>query len=321
MRTLYCPIHEPGAYHAITRQHKHGLRSAFEQRGPTLEWDYLDNDAHTRYQGLLNRLEQFQPDLLMLQIGADTFTPEQLAAVRERHPALTIANWCGDVYEDLQTAPAMLAILRHIDLQLVVNASVLPIYEREGIHAAFWPFGYETANAPLPDMPAHDVVYLGNAYSAHRHELERILRELPYNVGIYGSGWQRADGNTTYDFPAGEALYRNAKLTISDNQFPEARGYLSNRPFQAMAAGCFVLQQRVADLKALTRLMSGVHYIQFDYLDGLTALVDYWLAPERDTARQAIATKGQRFVSQYHSFEARVNELIAMLPRLQGVKA
>lgn len=321
MRTLLLTLFEPGSYHVTQRRHKHGLRTAFEQHGPTLEWDYLDNDAATRFQGLINRIEQFQPDLLMLQIGHDVFSADQLTDVRQRYPNLVTANWNGDYWPDVLTAPAMLDILRYVDVQLVVNASVLPIYEQHGVNAAFWPFGYETANAPLPDMPAHDVVYLGNAYSDHRHELERVLRALPYNVGIYGSGWQQSDGNTTYDFPAGESLYSNAKLTISDNQFPDARGYLSNRPFQAMVAGCFVLQQSVADLKALTGLMGGVHYIQFTALDELPALVAYWLASERDNERETIAAKGQRFVSQYHNFEKRVDELVAMLPRLQGVRA
>ena len=306
------PIHDP-SYRAVSRQHKHGLRTAFEAHGDVLEWDYLNNDAATRYQGLVNRIEQFAPDLLMLQIGADTFSANQLADIRAKYPALMVANWNGDVWEHELTSPAMLDILRHVDIQLVVNASVLPIYEREGIRAAFWPFGYETALTPLPDMPAYDVIYLGNAYSERRHELERILRSLPYRVGIYGSGWQQSDGETNYDFAAGEALYRNAKLTISDNQFPEARGYLSNRPFQAMAAGCFVLQQTVADLEALTGLYWNIHYIQFDTLHELPALVTYWLQCEQDARRHKIAAKGQRIVLQRHSFEARVNELLTLL--------
>jgi hypothetical protein len=319
-RILYLPVMEPGANHERAVANKHGLRTAFETIGPTIEWDFLANDRETRFEGLLNRLDSFAPTLLFTQLGsADVFTAEQLRAVRAAYPALRLVNWNGDVWNDPLVSPSMLELLREVDLQLVVNASVLETYAREGIDAAFWPFGYETALRVLPDdVPEWDVVYLANNYSEARGDLYRILRGLPYKVGIYGCGWEQYEGECVYDFTMGEALYRRAKIAISDNQFPDAKGYLSNRPFQAMAAGCFLLQQRVDDLYEYTGLVGGIHYVDFVKLEELPGWIDYFLRPEQEPDRVRIARNGQAFVQQYHSFDVRVRELLVeLLPSIK----
>lgn len=312
MNTLYLPIFEPGAYHARSRANKHGLRDALSNYGSVLEWDYIANERSTAFDGLVQRIERHQPDLIFTQLGStDHFTGDAIRSLRQRYPAIKWANWNGDVWLDPLTAPPMLDLLSAFDVQLVVNASVLPIYADHHVNAAFWAFGYETPMTPLPDVPAYDVVYLGNNYSDKRGELYRILRSLPYSVGIYGNGWERAEGECTYDFAMGEALYRNAKLTISDNQFPDAAGYLSNRPFQAMAAGCLVLQQRVAQLEELTGLIDGEHLITFDELEQLPDVIGACLYFNQ--GRELIAAHGQSFVMAEHSWDARVKVLFEQI--------
>lgn len=316
MRTLYLPIFEPGTYHERSLANKHGLRDALAAHGPVLEWDYLANEPHTALDGLVHRIEQHQPDLVFTQLGgAEHFNGDALRALRGRYPHLQWANFNGDYWPDPLTAAPMLDVLRTFDIQLVVNASVLPLYAAAGVRAAFWAFGYETPLTPLPEVPAYDVVYLGNHYSDKRGMLYRRLRDLPYTVGIYGNGWAQSEGECTYDFAMGEALYRRAKLTVSDNQFPDAIGYLSNRPFQAMAAGCFVLQQRVEGLTGLTGLVDGDHLALFDALDDLPEAIDDWM--NHDEERQRIAAQGQTFVLEHHSWKVRVDTLLEQL--LKGV--
>lgn len=323
MRTLYLPIYEPGSYHDRAVANKHGLRTAFEARGPVLEWDYLTNDRATAFDGLLQRVERFVPDLVFTQLGStEMFTAAQIARLRAAHPNARFANWNGDFWPDVLLAPDMLDMLRQFDVQLVVNGAVLPDYAREGVRAAYWPFGYETPNRPLPDVPAYDVVYLGNCYSEARKALYGVLRALPCRVGFYGAGWPQADGECTYDFTMGEALYRNATLTLSDSQWLDADGYLSNRPFQALAAGgALLLQQRVRRLDAMTGLRDGVDYVGFDHADELPTLVDYWLHPDHTDEREAIVRAGQANVQAHHTFEARVTQLVdELLPALEGVR-
>jgi hypothetical protein len=313
LRTLYLPIYEPGAYHERSVANKQGLRLAFEAAGECLELDYLAIPVERLFDTLQQTIREFQPTLIFTQIqGPDRLTGPQLRELRQL-AGCPIVNWNGDYWPHSLTSPEMLPILGEVDLQLVVNGSVLDAYSRVDIRAGLWPFGFERPNRELPDVLAHDVVYLGNNYSEFRAELYQTLMALPCNVGVYGNGWPQNDGECTYDFTTGEALYRRARIAISDNQFPDAVGYLSNRPFQALAAGCFVLQQHVERLEEFTGLIAGRHYIGFRTLDELPDLVAGWLKPENAPWRQHIARTGQEFVLANHSFEKRVQELLWLL--------
>src|SRR5690606_6005495 len=163
-------------------------------------------------------------------------------------------------------APPVLDLLRHVDLQTTVNAKVLPFYAREGIPAAYWQIGYKQPTGRLPDMPTWDVLYQANWYE-YRAPLFEMLYRLPYRVGVYGNE-ARAQGSTHYDFAAQAALYANATITIVDT-FPGTKAFVSNRVFQALSQGAFLLQQYSESLRDYTGLTPGVHYVSWDTIDDL----------------------------------------------------
>src|SRR5690606_41940109 len=101
---------------------------------------------------------------------------------------------------------------------------------------------------------AHEVVFLGNAYHPERKRWMAQLRNCVDSIVLYGDGWGMfGAGNTLYDFAAGKAIYRAAKIALGDNQYPDAYGFVSNRLFQALAAGgCLLLHQTVPGLEELT---------------------------------------------------------------------
>lgn len=324
MRTLYLPIHIGGTYHERSIANKRGLRDALAAQGDCREIDYLAISPNDLDTVLRTELDNYQPDLLFTQIqGATPITAEMLWGIRRSYPGVAVANWNGDVYPAHLTAPDMLDILQYVDVQLTVNASVLTDYERAGIHAAYCPFGYETPNATLPDVPAYDVVFLGNNYSAERARLYHALRGVDANVGFYGAGWEQSEGECNYDFAYAEALYKNARIAVSDNQFPDARGYLSDRPIQVMAAGgALLLQQTVADLAPLTGLVDGGHYIGWNSIDDLPRVVAQWLSPTRIRTVQRITQDAQAFVLSRHTWQKRVEQLVnEWLPELLGERA
>lgn len=306
-KVLMLTLFEPGSYHERSLANKHGLRTAFRNLGhDVVEKDYLT------YKPLFLQMAAWiiteKPDLIFTQFqGTEQLTPDQLRMLRQKRGVHWV-NWNGDYSPKSLVNPDMLNLLREVDVQLVVNASVLDTYKEQGVKAAFWPHAYETAVRPLPDVPAYDVVYLGNCYSEFRKTLYPILRSLPCSVGIYGNGWPQAEGECTYDFTMGEALYRRAKITISDNEYTDAPGYLSNRPFQAMYAGCFLLQQFVPALTEWTGLAPGFHYGGFEQIAQLPMVVERWL--NDPDVRNKVANQGQQFVSLYHSFESRVLQLM-----------
>lgn len=304
LRILYAPLFSPGY-----GRYKRGLCDALSGVGIVYELDYL---AYP--ETFIKTVANFQPHVILTQFhGADVITPEALAEARTFAPNAVVVNWNGDVYADQLTAPAMLELLRQVDLQLVVNADVLPFYEREGIAAAYWQIGFEPVPDALPFAPAHDLLFMANAYSESRKQLAKVLREITPNVGLYGYGWEVASGQTFYDFAAGAALYRNAKISVGDNQYAD-RGFVSNRLFEALANGSFLLHQVVPGLEELTGLIDGTHYVSWRDYDDLRGKVDFYLHNEAE--RRRIAENGERFVRKAHGFDARVRELFTeLLPK------
>lgn len=334
LRIMYLPIFEPG--HAIQKTQKRGLRDALSRAGYVYEIDYLA--SHELELEVSQALDAFKPDLLLTQIHAPKpITPEMLYRLRLRVPNMVVVNWNGDYWPDGLVSDEMLRLLRHVDLQLVVNASVLPTYAEHSIPAAYWQIGYEEPGEDLPEAPAHDVVFLANAYDERRKELgirlhywyltdEHVHDKRPWSLGLYGSGWETlSSGQTLYDFATGKALYRKAKIALGDNMYPQAHGFVSNRLFQALAAGgCVLLHQVVPGLEELTGLQDGVHYLAWTEEEDLRIKIEWLLNDE--TARQRIAEAGTAFVHEQHSFDARVRELFtALLPlakrRLQQLVA
>lgn len=317
LRILYLPIYERG--HTQQKRQKHGLRDALvyphgAYKGALVyEWDYLASpDVNGELFGIL---DSFKPDMILSQYhGADVITPGILHQVRMRYGNVVMVNWNGDYWPHGLIDTKMIALLRHIDLQLVVNGGVLETYQQEGIKAAYWQIGYEDPGDTLPDVKAHDIVFLGTAYKPPdlptntRQELGDWLRQNYSNVGLYGTGWRDGNGECLYDFATGKALYNQAKIAIGDNMYPAAVGFVSNRFFQALAAGgALLLHQKVPRLDDLTGIQDGVHYVAWENYSDLKTKLDFFLSHE--DARRKIADAGTALVREKHSFEARVEQL------------
>jgi spore maturation protein CgeB len=50
--------------------------------------------------------------------------------------------------------------------------------------------------------------------------------------------------------------------------------------------------------------------------DDLAAKIEYWLKPEQEGERRALAAAGQRLCLERHSFDIRVQELLGFLAEL-----
>lgn len=304
MRFLYWNLYEPGFGH-----YKRGLRDAFARVGLVWECDYLAGGVN-----LVDQVRQFQPHILLTQFHSpNDLDVNILAAARRANPGMLVVNWNGDVYEQNLTSPEMLAFLRHFDLQLTVNADVLDVYAVNGIPAEYWQVAFEPVDYDhLPDAATHDIVFLANAYTEERLALGESLRTMKRNIGLYGHGWSYADGLTTYDFAKGAAIYSKSKIAIGDNQYHRA-GFVSNRMFEALASGIFLMHEIVPGLEDWTGLIDGVHYVSWESLDDLVGKAEYYLRDSNEMKRQQIADEGQAFVRTEHSFDARVQELLTVI--------
>ncbi len=310
LRILHVPVYESG-YPGKSNLER-GMTEALTAYGLAFEWDYLNEPGE-----LVEYVKAWQPDLLITQIQGpgERMTPYMLASARNACPSMTVVNWNGDAHEIGLTSAGVLELLQYVDLQTTINAKVLPEYNALGINCAYWQIGYKDPVGDLPEMPAHDVLFQGNCYNKKRDALVRTLRSLNCNVGVYGN-CPSSNGNTHYDFSAQRALYSNAQIVVGDT-YPNTRAFVSNRLFQALAAGAFMLQQVSVDLDAFTGLCDGVHYVSWTTLADLREKIAYWLP--REAERQQIAAQGKAFVRKNFSYDAQVRKLFEdLLPLIEA---
>lgn len=307
LRTVVMDIHEPSLPARTAREQ--GLAEAMAAAALTWHVDYVNEKWD-----LPAIVRAWQPHLLLTQMhDTSRINAEVLRAARTECPDMVIVNWNGDAHEKGLISPDILEALQEVDLQTVVNAKVLPVYQGYGIPAAYWQIGYKDPGSPYEgSVPEWDVLFLGNCYNETRQVLVRTLQALPYRVGIYGS-CEGSQGNTHYDFAFSRALYEHAVMAISDT-YPGTEGFVSNRLFQALSGGAFVLQERSERLDELTGLRADVHYVEWRDMDDLTAQIHTWMQPERAEERAAIAEAGMRFVRENFSYPAQIRKLWELLP-------
>lgn len=307
LRILYLPLYSPG-----WGRYKHGLFDALAKEGYVYELDYVQ-----RPEAIASILEDWQPHLVLSQFHDTTLiSAATLRDLRQRAPSAVWVNWNGDVYSENLLSAGMIDLCRALDLQLTVNADVLSQYIAAGVNAAYWQIGYEPVENPLPKMRKHTLLFMATAYDPRRKALGDLLRQLDSKAGLYGAGWNKPSGDTLYNFAQGAALYRACTIAVSDNLYGD-RGFVSNRLFEALAHGAFVLQQHIPGLEDLTGIIPGKHLVEWEDFDDLRAKIEAYLPDE--PARRRIAAAGQGYVREHCSFEARVNELFdRLLPSISG---
>lgn len=327
LRVLYLPIYEPE--HGIQYERRRAMRDALAERFLVCEVpytliDYRNKNPQERRnhvtQVLADTMAMWKPDLVLSQIhDAYSINANSLAAIRARHPRALWVNWCGDVWPDNLLHADMMVTLRYVDMQLTVNASVLETYERNHITAAYWQIGYEPPYGIVNQWVVRDfdVVFMGNNYSKERSALYESLSGLDdakTRIGFYGRGWPVSQGDTLYDFATSEAILQLAKIAIGDNQFPDARGFVSNRLIQTLGAGgAILLHQHVDGLDELLGLEAGVHYVEWTDFKDLLSKVRYWLSPSRAKRRKEMAAKARQVILEKHTFATRLDELFDII--------
>lgn len=325
LRVLYLPVYEPGSHYAVQKAGKRGLRDAFARIGLVWEIDYINEPFD-----LAAAVRTWQPDLLFLQMhSAEKVNARNIAEARAAKPDMVVVAWNGDAWVRHLLEPDVIEALKHVDVQMTVNAGVFPKYAELGINARYWQVAAEPVDEDnLPAVPSHDVLILANAYSKERRAfVDSVFNELGgagYDVGIYGSGWGgRERGVTVYNFPKSHALAKNAKITLGDNQFPDDLGFASNRLFEALdAGGALMLHQRIPGVQDFTGITPGEHYIEWVDLPDLIKKAKYWLDPAHEDERREIAARAQAFVRATNSFDNRVDQLLnEILPEALGEPA
>jgi len=312
-RFVYLPIYERGW--EVQKRQKRGLREALARVGAVVEVDYVS--AGEPFAAAREACRKIRPTVVLCQLhGPEPLGPNHIRALRDAAPNAWFVNWNGDYWPENLVSEKGIGLAKVFDLQLTVNRAVLEKYWRLGVNAQYWQIGWEPdgrGHEPRPEDRC-DVTFLANGYSKARRKFVGRLRKLPWSLRLWGNGWPEgwAVGQCTYDFVTACRAYRGARFSIGDSQWPDS-GFVSNRVFQALAAGgsalCHQWFRGMEDLG----LEDGKTCVVWRDFEELKDKLAYYA--KRETHRSAIAEAGERLALERHSFDRRVRELMAMKPR------
>ncbi len=170
------------------------------------------------------------------------------------------------------------------------------------------------APSPRPEL-ASDLLFVGNSRRQRRPAVAwAVERGLP--LTLYGAEWEDivgADRVTATHVPNHDlpALYSSASLVLNDH-WPDmaAHGFISNRIFDALAAGTLVVSDPVEGLGDLL----GDAVPTFSEAGELEGLVRHLLAnPEERSQR---AERGMELVRLHHTFDARADRFTELVTPL-----
>ena len=312
-RILYLPIYEAGW--PVQKEQKRGLREALAKVALTVEYDYIERNTAVGKQAmiaeLLRLMRQIQPTIFLSQLhNGEQINHEDIFSLRQSWPDTQFINWNGDYWPDNLLSEDGIKLAKMFDWQLTVNRDAHEKYQTMDVNSGYWQIGFE------PDGVGHegdyhfDVVFLASGYSQARQTLVSRLRSLNFNFGLFGPGWKDSNGQTIYNFIEGCKIYRSSKISIGDSQWPET-GFVSNRVFQALAAGGAALAHQWFRGMEQLGLIDGETCIIWRDFNELEAKVRYYLGNE--AKRMAIALAGERLALEHHSFDVRVQELFELI--------
>ena len=158
---------------------------------------------------------------------------------------------------------------------------------------------------PEPGGPTHEILFVGNSRGVRRPVLE-TLAAAGHDVAVYGGNWKPEFIDPALVrgswIPNGELhrYYAGAAIVLSDHwEDMREEGFISNRVYDALASGAFIVSDRVAGMAAA--LDDSV--AEYDDDAELLAVVEHALAHPEE--RRARAERGRALVLAHHTFDHR----------------
>jgi hypothetical protein len=272
---IYAPIYEDDSF-PIQLKTKKGLREALSKRWLVSEINYRRHPDLLYY-----AISMFMPDIVLLQYhDTKSVNLDLLTSIKSEFPKTKLVSWNGDYSKERFENRDYKRCLQMFDLATFVCMDIQDEYLRENINYRYWQIGFEEHEI-LPDaLDNFDVVFQGNCYSKQRQAMGEMLRShKEWKSALYGF-WPshlRSNGNTQYDFSKGDWIYRSSKIAIGDNGFPDSYAYVSNRLFQALHSGAFVLQQAIPGMTDVLGLEDEKHLIVWKDVWDLEAKIEEWI--------------------------------------------
>ena len=152
-----------------------------------------------------------------------------------------------------------------------------------------------TSKRPSKAQIKHDIIFLGNART-RRPEGRSVVRDMgqtPHDFKVWGNLWEyilprKYYGGRYWDYHKLDNLYASARITLTDHHPDMAKeGFVSNKIFDILASGGFVISDRNAGLDKIF----GKTVPQYESTGHLQELVEFYL--NNPDERERLMLKGR----------------------------
>jgi glycosyltransferase involved in cell wall biosynthesis len=218
------------------------------------------------------------------------------------HPDRVTVSLC-EAYDAVFVASDLL--LRQLTDR--VRAPILPLHQATEPERFF----------PDPTGPKHQLLFIGNSRRVPRPIID-ALRGTEYDLAVYGGDWTPELLDPKHlrgEWVRNEELrtyYSSADIVLNDH-WGDMRelGIISNRVYDALACGAFVVSDRVP---GIDEEFDGAVATYETREELHTIIVEALAHPAR---RAAAGERGRAAVLARHTFEQRVDRILeVLLPRL-----
>jgi len=251
----------------------------------------------------------FSPDVTFIHLQLpNVFTLDTWKSLSENS---FVINFTEDVREDTTWYEA---VAPHIGLTVFTNEDDVEKFNQKGIsNVTFMPTSFNDLwYRPMPKTETYygDIVFVGNNYlgtnhkfpkSQERYDMVQFLKnEFGDRFKVYGLNW----GKEIKMLNPQQAIeaYNNSKIVITQNNF-ERKSYQSDRAFNAIGCGAFVLAQY---FEGIENQFEG-NLFWWDNFEDIKEVCNNLL--DATPYRETLANKTREFVLCNHLWEHRFEYL------------
>lgn len=174
----------------------------------------------------------------------------------------------------------------------------------------------ETMQARPTVEKRFELLFIGNSRGVYRKILADLL-PTSHDLVVYGNGWDNIAPVKPFvvekyldNTLVGQA-YHDAQILLNDHwEDMRKEGIVSNRIFDALAAGAFVISDYMPEID---ELFEGA-VVTYKTKEGLQEKIDYYLG--HADLRVELAEKGKRIVLEHHTFRHRVEKILSVMKAL-----
>ena len=150
----------------------------------------------------------------------------------------------------------------------------------------------------------HELLFVGNSRKVYRKVIKDLL-PTDYKLSIYGNHWNELVDNKLIKgihIPNKKLskYYRSADILLNDHwDDMRIKGFISNRIFDALASGAFIISDEVAGIQNIFQDT----VVTYKNKDDLKTKINYYLSNPKERTRKI--KEGMRLVHQNHTFKSR----------------